>query len=645
MNRAQCLAAVSPGFDPYAAHADTGSIFSAIGGAVSSAAKKLGKVYKTAESVALSPVPAQFRPSGQVMMAGKLVTNPKGFAKDAIAAAKNVKQYTPMVQQVLKSAGPYGMVASGAIGAMQAGLSGKNLENIAWAAAKGAAPAGIDKAIAAAQALRNGSNVLQTAVSAGASHFLPGSPEGFGFNTAVSVLKKTGSKAALGVARRNLPTEGARRAFDSAIGVVSGVVEKTPSLNKRAGSIFNPSLGKAKGVLSPHQPNLKHAMDAIRRNPTLMTQNPLVLAGKFGTTQQTVRDAMKRVGTTRLLPWRSLSPTAARFVQKFNRLGNVGVLTHGTSDTAGLDETGTKYIVTKGDSPFKIAQTLTGNGNRWVELKALNTDKKPPITQNVWVGEVLNIPPDWQKPTVKTAPAPSPVAVVSQPAPTAPIAVPVSTPQVSVAPGILQAKSILVAWSKTDGVNQAGVPDYGSQAADLSTDFGARDGLELMAFQNWDNKTSNAGLPVDGKLDPKSLLALQSWAERRASQAVSPAAVQTLPEIVIEASAPSPLPVVTAPAPVLVSAPALPEGGFVKGPFSVPGIQTQAPIAAQTPSNPTPAIPAVATPAQPATPQSVAAANPAGSKMGPAMAGAAVGGVLFGLPGALIGGIAGAAMS
>lgn len=603
MNRNQAAQALTPGFDPYVGHADTGSFFSAIGNAVSKAAK--------------------------------------GVAKAAKFVAKPVAKALPIVQTVLKNTGPIGMVASGALSAMQAGLSGKNLESIAWAAAQGAAPSGIDKAIGAAESIRHGSNILKTAIGAGLSHFTAGSPEKLGYESAIAVLKKTGSKAALGVARRALPTEGARRAFDSAIGTVSQVVDKNPAaLAKRAASIPVFSMSKAKGIISPFQPNLKHAIDSLKRNPSLITQNPLVLANKLGTTQQTILQALKNVKAVRTLPWRSMSPGAANFVKGWANMAPIRALTHGTGDTSGLDENGTHYIVTKGDSPFSIAKSLTGNGNRWKEMLPLNKDKKPSIDKNVWVGEVLNIPPSWQKPVAKAAPSPGP-AQTSQPSPERPVVVVTPAPTFSPAPGILQAKSILAAWGKTDGLKEAGVPNYGQSAEDLSTEFGPRDTLQLTSFQNWNNKSGGEKLAVDGKLGPKSLAALQSWAEQKASAVVNSATpvvlpptvsnppaevVTTLPEIVIEGSAPS------APSPTpVVTAPSLPAP-------TVPAVSV-------TPVVTAPPTPPVATPAKPATPATVAAANPSGSKMGPALAGAAAGGLLFGLPGAIIGGIAGAAIS
>jgi hypothetical protein len=628
------------------------------GGAASQAAFNVAEAAiqgKPIDQIAISALPISAQQK-------QLLAQGLAAAKD-IAAGKNVAasiadraiktlpaQYAKAVQIGLAVGRAKSLqqgLKTGVMGAASMGVStlskGKTMNPFIKAVSNlGTSKGAIQKAVGAAQAIKNGSPVLGKALNSAVKNFRQGSPEHLGFATAVNVLKQTaGNKVAMGVARRALPTQSAQRAFDAAVGTVARTVAANPAaLAKRAGSTFVPQMSRKKGTISPYQPNLKHAIDSLKRNPTLAAQHPMVLAKKFGTSQQVAMQALKKVGTQRLLPWRSMSPRAAAFVQKWSK-APLSFLSHGTGDTAGLDESGTKYIVEKGDSPFKIALKLTGNGNRWTELKALNTDKKPAITVNIWTGEVLNIPASWQKPVVKEA-AP-PVAVLSQPTPTSPVLLSTPAPQISVAPGILQAKATLVAWGKTDGVNQAGVADYGSSAADLSTDFGPRDSLQLMAFQNWANKTLSAGLSADGKLDPKSLSALQSWAETRAAAAVSsPGKVTTLPEIIIEGTVPEP--------------------GFVKGPFSVPGVQTLPPAAAPIPVSapapvvaialPTPApvaaaIPAVATPAQPATPATVAAATPAkpGSKMGPALAGAAVGGTLFGLPGAIIGGIAGAAIA
>lgn len=561
------------------------------------------------------------------------------------AMSNQVSKYLPMVQNVLQSNhGPLGTVAAGALHQMSGGLTGKNLEKLGLATAAGAMPANIKKAIDVSGAIRNGSPLLTKALKEGLSHYAQGSHEHIGFQTAINALKSNPNIAALGAYRKSLATEGSKRAFDSAIGMISNVAHANPSLLKRAGSIPVINLSRQKGGLSPFQPNLKNAIDTLKRNPTLSTEHPMVLANKFGTSQQTVLQALKHVSGSRLLPWRSLTPGAANFIRKWAPQAPLSALSHGTADTAGLDETGTKYIVAKGDSPWSIAQKLSGNGNNWKQLIPLNADKKPSVDKGVWTGEVLNIPAAWQKPTTQVA-SPGP-ATSTQPTPVRPVA---STPgkvlsTASVAPSILQAKSILVAWSKTDGVNQAGLSDYGQQAADLSTTFGPRDSMVLMSFQNWDNKTAKVGLVVDGILGPKSLAALQQWAESRAKQSVpgvpvitstpGGGTVTTLPEVLITATPPV-SPGIPQQSTALPPTPSLPT------PAAVPVVTAPATSAA-TP----PALPPVASPASPATPTSVAATTgQSGSKFGPALAGAAIGGTLGGLPGAVLGGIAGAMMS
>lgn len=617
------------------------------------AAKDIASGKKVSTAIldhALKSLPPQYAKAVQIGMA-------MGHAKsiqDAlkVGAKEGVKAYggevlkkvggLSAVQSVLHSDhGNLGKVAGNLLGTMQGGLTGKNLTKVGLNAAQGVMPGNIQKAIDAANALKSKSPALMKALNEGMTHFKNGSHEQNGFAAAIKTLGSNPNLKALGAARKSLATEGARRAFDSAIGTISSVAKANPrALTLRAGSIPVINLSRQRGGLSAFQPNLKSAIDTLKRNPTMITENPLVLANKMGTTQQTVLQALKHVEQTGTanLPWRSLSPRAANFVRKWFPHAPLTALTHGTSDTSGLDESGTKYIVAKGDSPWSIAQKLSGNGNNWKLLIPLNKDKKPSVDKSVWTGEVLNIPPAWQKPVVTTV-SPGPAAS-TQPAPARP-SVTSSKPKVtqSVMPSVLQAKSILVAWSKTDGVNQAGLTDYGQRPEDLSTTFGDRDSLVLTSFQNWDNKTGNAGLKVDGILGPKSLAELQHWAEKRAAQSTPVVSstpgggtVTTLPEIVIEGSVPGLPPVakppVTAP-PIVATPPALP-------PVALPPVASAPPIVA-TP----PALPPVAVP----TPKTeTKTADSGGSLMLP-IAGAVVGGLVGGPIGAVVGGVGGAMMS
>lgn len=586
---------------------------------------------------AIKSLPPQYAKAVQVGMAighakslqDALKTGAKGaviIGAQALSKGNmpSVKQSLPVIQNVLKNShGAFGSLAGKSLGAMAGGLSGRNLQRIGLAAASGALPANIKKAVDASNAIRNGSPALLKSLADGVSHFSKGSPESYAYALAVNTLKKAPNDKALAYARRSLATEGERRAFDSAIGIIAQTANQNArALVTRAGSAPIINLTRQRGGISPWQPNLKNAIDTIRRNPTLAIEHPLVLANKFGTNQQTVLQALNHLDGERLMPWRSLTPAAIRFIRKWHPNAPLSALGHGTNDTAGLDETGTKYIVAKGDSPWSIAQKLSGNGNNWKQLIPLNKDKKPSVDKSVWVGEVLNIPPSWQKPSVTPVASPGPAAS-SQPAlerPTAPKRGKILS-TTSVAPSILQAKSILVAWSKTDGVNQPGFPDYGQKAEDLSTTFGTRDSFVLSSFQNWDNKSANAGLKVDGILGPKSLAALQQWAETRSGAALPPGSpapgnVTTLPEIVIEGSVPTP---------------------------ALPPVSTPALPAISTPPVSAPVIPPVSAPSTPAAVKPAdSAPSEGGASLGLAVAGAAAGGLIGGLPGAIIGGIGGA---
>lgn len=589
-----------PGFDPYAQPTDTSGLMDDL---VRKAAAKSGK--KVTE--------AQVNQAIDMLHKASPLSGAKTLVKPVKAV---VNKALPIIHTVLKNVGPIGMVASGALGAMEAGLSGKNLESIAWAAAEGAAPSGIDTAIKSAESIRHGGNVISNAVNVAAASFSPATPEKLGFDTAVHALKTAGTKAALGAARKALPSEGARRAFDSAVGVVSQAAKGAPDMTRivqRAGGIPNIIVKKAPQVLSAVPSATKAVVDAIHKNPALMAGNHQLLAQMMRTNAATVKDAMAIVSRKpgSMLPWRSLEPHVVSFIRKYVPNASLTALRHAHTNVGGLDSTGTTYIVEKGDGPWAIAQKLSGNGNNWKMLLDYNKDKKPTVDKNVWVGEVLNLPPSWQKPVKVSAPPIKAVPVVPVATPTiAPVpdvVTQVTQAANSIVPSILQAKAILATWGKTDGVNQAGLTDYGLNPADMSTTMGPRDTLMLQSFQVWDNKTLGDALPVDGTLDAKSLQALQSWATARATASTP---VSATPTVNLPAP-PGSDPISTSPLPVVVP------GGVIGG--------TESPTGA----------PQVASKSNPAT----------GGSGGMIAGGAVIGGLLFGLPGALIGAAAGAAVS
>jgi LysM repeat protein len=90
------------------------------------------------------------------------------------------------------------------------------------------------------------------------------------------------------------------------------------------------------------------------------------------------------------------------------------------------------YTVLRGDFPIKIAQKLTGNGNRWHELIAANPAKKTGADGNFTTllpGEVLKLPASW------SAATPAPIAIPSLPALQFPLNVPAALSALTSASG------------------------------------------------------------------------------------------------------------------------------------------------------------------------------------------------------------------
>lgn len=522
-------------------------------------------------AIAALPIPDQQK---------KLLTQAMSAAKD-IAAGKNVAH--SIVDNAIKTLPPeYGK-------AVQIGLAmgqAKNLQDALKTGAKGALSAVAPKVL---PSLPSSVTSIVNNVSKG----LPLSPA----NIAELSKHKLTPAAVVAMAKKNLPTK--------VIGVTNPM--RSPMFT-RPGSLPIISLSRLPAKLSAVPSATKAVVDAIKKNPALVGASRQLLAQGMRTNAATVNDAMAIISRQKnLLPWRSMSPHTVAFIRKYAPNAPLMALRHAHTDVGGLDSSGTVYIVEKGDGPWAIAQKLIGNGNRWKELLDYNKDKKPTIDKNVWVGEHINLPPSWKRPVAaanpKTPALPSVPAPTIAPAPD--LITQATTTATTVVPAILQAKAILAAWGKTDGINQGSLSDYGLNPADMSTSMGPRDTMMLQSFQSWDNKTLNEGLPVDGNLDAKTLTALQNWASARATSAV-PSATPTV-------SPGTPFPQAPA-APVTITVPDVIGG---------------------TAPTPVTATPTVATPAKPATGGSGAAIA----------IGAVVGGLLFGVPGALVGAAGGAAIS
>lgn len=278
------------------------------------------------------------------------------------------------------------------------------------------------------------------------------------------------------------------------------------------------------------------ARQTLAQRPALALLPPSAIEAATGLSARSVQSAT-RSGPP--LAWRPLSARASRLIERFSSIP----LAHLSRDTAGLAPDGQTYTVEKGDFGVKIAQKLTGDGNRWRELKAANPQiAKRADPKNfgmvIYPGDVLQLPASW----VKSAPRPS------APALTAAV--------------VLKSKGILAVWSKTDGAKAAGPTDYGQRPEDVTDQWTARDRLTLAAFAN------ARGLPdKSGTLTQAAADALGAWAEEKA-RAVSPVPLPpapkppvVLPEIIVRPEPARPVPVLPPapkpPAPIIV-APTLP---------------------------------------------------------------------------------------
>lgn len=366
----------------------------------------------------------------------------KTVGKGVVGAAKGIApiagQALPYVQQAMKAAGPLGMVASGAAGALAATVQGKSLENIAWAAAEGASPPGIDRAVAAAKALREGKSVLQVAVNQARQSFPSGSPAQRAFDLGVATVKG-GSKGMMANARNQLRSAAEKAAFDAAVGSISKAAGHLP-LSGQGPRISFVQM-KPKQALSLLRPTTQAAVNILRRQPTLRRMQDRDIAARYN------------------LPLRRV--IEARGIVEASGVVEVGA----PEDTLGI------YVLKSGDTGSGLAKRFTGDANRWKELPKYNKrgmggytgskdmvvkqttttigGKKVPVTllDPFYSGLVINTPPGWTgpgiTPGVSSAPSTPPITTVPEvvitPGPTVPQLppqVPVSVPPTATTPPV-----------------------------------------------------------------------------------------------------------------------------------------------------------------------------------------------------------------
>lgn len=281
-------------------------------------------------------------------------------------------------------------------------------------------------------------------------------------------------------------------------------------------SVANRGLSAAKTAISA-QVNPMNFSNAIRPN----------LGLPRGASPEFIGRIRSAVGMTRPVLRPLMVGKQAKAIMRPLSTGTRGWLVNALpklrGEVAGLTETGTQWKVEAGDTGSKIAKALTGNANRWTELRAPNpkvmargAEAVKKYGFPVYVGDIINLPSSWitVATTSRTSSVPVPVAAV---APAGDLA------------AQRQARTILVAWSRSDGANQAGVSDYGSATEIGASSWSARDTLAGSSFASW--WTRNGGSPSVSSGDWSDALAkaLSSWAERKASAVMQTAVAASSP--------------------------------------------------------------------------------------------------------------------
>jgi hypothetical protein len=226
----------------------------------------------------------------------------------SVAKSKLIGDAVKYAQRGLANAGPIGMAAAGALGGLSAVVRGKNLEEIAWAAAEGAAPEGIRQAVGAAHALRRGEPVIGAALGATVGAL---SPEGKrAAESALTALKTGKGVAELARRRRSLRSEAERRAFDVAVGAVAKASRQVP---KRARATVQRSAKRAASAAGRAAKAEAEARKRVKRERArqAMGRSSKRAASAAGRAAKAEAEARKRA-RTRTMQLRTRLSTAAR---------------------------------------------------------------------------------------------------------------------------------------------------------------------------------------------------------------------------------------------------------------------------------------------------------------------------------------------
>lgn len=457
---------------------------------IKSAAKSVTKVAKGVAKVVTK------------MPGVKVFTSPLALAAD-IAKGRNVarsigraggsvvadaRASLPIAAGVVSFVPGAGTALASGLSAASALSQGKSLANIAKEAAIGAVPGGqlAKAALNAGTSIAQGGNVLKSVAREGVSYARSQIPGGElvqrGLNVVESAAK--GQNIAKSVAREGVSY--ATKQIGSQVSQLSKAlpmpVLRRPSFGL-VPSISPENIGRARSVVGVMRPNMRPQIN----NAFGMARK----AAAFRPLAQNTRNMLLRA------------------------------VPHMRGETAGLSPNGAQWIVEKtvpATSGSSIAKALTGNPNRWTELKSINpkvmgrgADLIKKYGFPIYVGDVINLPAAWIQVTAQ------PAAQTTPAQPSAATPPPVLMPAGNLA-AQSQARVVLAAWGKSDGVREAGVPDYGSASELGATSWTARDVLQANSFANWWRRLGGPPAVADGNWSDELAIALNNWAQQKASQ-------------------------------------------------------------------------------------------------------------------------------
>jgi hypothetical protein len=626
---------------------------------VSSAAKVVGHAAVSAEkaTVKATGIPTAVHLASDIAHGKNVLASVRAAGRDMNSTLQTAAQFASVIPGI-GTAAAAGLSAAAAVG------RGESLKNIALSTARGTIPGGplavsaFDVAVGVAKGknivgltvdqVRNnlpggpaaraafdaglkiarGGNVLQTAVQTAQQLApLPPGVDGEAINAAKAAINagQLASLQSIGLSmvRKALPGD-QQKSFDAAVGMVKGGASAKTLASARNVIAGTPALRAAVdgGAAIAHGAHPSQIASAIQAHSDPGAQQVLA---KIATIHNAVTSQPSA-------PPRTLNPPGGqrskkrRVARRLSQRGQAYVARAAARkrDTGALSSDGKTYTVESGDSAWRIAQNLTGDGNgKWKDLlvansppknindgygkvRALKAGEKPTNAMNfsfLKTGEVLIVPQAWIDAAAAKAkaklgipasspaptPAPAPAPTISIGAPQTVTQIPVATHDDTPAPlpapavvssgtpsaerddaqAIAQAKLILAAWDASDGAAACTLTDYGMRPEDQSPIWGPRDSLALACFVTWAN-THGSKLGTGGDLTQEKLDALVAWAEAK-GRLTSPAAAA--PPVVFNAPAAAQTP----------ATPGVPPPAALPGPANdAPGISgSAAPAPAQ----------------------------------------------------------------